>query len=330
MKSYDFIAVGDIVTDAFIRLKDAKVNCDINNDNCTITMRFGDKIPYEQVVEVKAVGNAANASVSAARLGLDSALVTDLGDDQHGADIVNKLREEKVGTDFVTVHPGKTSNYHYVLWYEDDRTILVKHEDFDYRWPTMPAAPAWLYFSSLSENSLAYHQALADYVKVNPEVKLAFQPGTFQIKLGAKKLQNIYEASEIVFMNTEEARRVLETKETKIEKLLSGLRQLGPKMAVVTDGKAGAYLSTGKGNWFMPPYPDPKPPLDRTGAGDAFASAFTAALALGETPETALAWAPINSMSVVQYVGAQEGLLTRSQLLDHLAKAPANYQPKKL
>ncbi|OHA57554.1 MAG: hypothetical protein A2114_01315 [Candidatus Vogelbacteria bacterium GWA1_51_14] len=330
MKSYDFIAVGDIVTDAFIRLKDAKVNCDINDDNCTITMRFGDKIPYEQVMEVKAVGNAANASVAAARLGLDSALVTDLGDDQHGADIVDKLRAEKVGTDFVTVHPGKTSNYHYVLWYEDDRTILVKHEEFDYRWPTIPAAPAWLYFSSLSENSLAYHQALADYVKANPEVKLAFQPGTFQIKLGAKKLQNIYEASEIVFMNTEEARRVLETKETDVKKLLTSLRQLGPKMAVVTDGKAGAYLATDEGNWFIPPYPDPKPPLDRTGAGDAFASTFTAALALGETPETALTWAPINSMSVVQYVGAQEGLLTKSQLLDYLAKAPADYHPKKL
>jgi len=330
MKSYDFIAVGDIVTDAFIRLKDAKVNCDINDDNCTITMRFGDKIPYEQVMEVKAVGNAANASVAAARLGLDSALVTDLGDDQHGADIVDKLRAEQVSTDFVTVHPGKNSNYHYVLWYEDDRTILVKHEDFDYRWPAMPAPPAWLYFSSLGEDSLAYHQALADYIKANPEVKLAFQPGTFQIKLGAKKLKNIYQASEIVFMNTEEARRVLETTEIEIEKLLAGLRQLGPKMAVITDGKAGAYLATDKGNWFMPPYPDPKPPLDRTGAGDAFASTFAAALALGETPETALTWAPINSMSVVQYVGAQEGLLTKSQLLDYLARAPADYRPKKL
>lgn len=329
MKSYDFIAIGDIVTDAFIRLKDAKVNCDINNDNCTISMRFGDKIPYEKVIEVKAVGNAPNASVSAARLGLDSALITDLGDDQHGADMVEKLRGEKVGTDFVTVHPGKTSNYHYVLWYEDDRTILVKHEEFDYRWPEIKTAPEWLYFSSLGENSLPYHQVIADYAKAN-KVKLAFQPGTFQIKLGAEKLKAVYEASEIVFMNKEESQRVLNTKETDIKNLLADLRALGPTLAVITDGKAGAYLGTPEGDWFMPPYPDAKPPLDRTGAGDAFASAFTAALALGETPQTALTWAPINSMNVVQYVGAQEGLLTKPQLLDYLATAPANYKPKKI
>lgn len=78
----------------------------------------------------------------------------------------------------------------------------------------------------------------------------------------------------------------------------------------------------------MPPYPDPKPPLQRTGAGDAFSSTFVVALSLGLTVEDALRWAPINSMSVVQYVGAQVGLLTRDQLENYLADAPADYSPK--
>ena len=76
MKKLDFLAVGDIVVDAFIELEDANVSCDINNENCTITMRFADKIPYKDVTVVKAVGNSPNAAVSAARLGLGVALAT--------------------------------------------------------------------------------------------------------------------------------------------------------------------------------------------------------------------------------------------------------------
>jgi ribokinase len=71
----------------------------------------------------------------------------------------------------------------------------------------------------------------------------------------------------------------------------------------------------------MPIYPDIAEPVDRTGAGDAFASTFVAALARGNSIEGALQWAPINSMSVCQKVGAQAGLLTEEKLSDYLQKA---------
>ncbi len=72
-------------------------------------------------------------------------------------------------------------------------------------------------------------------------------------------------------------------------------------------------------------YPDPATPIDRTGAGDAFASTFTSAIALGLSPAEALSWGPINSMSVVQEIGAQKGLLSRAQLEEYLAKRPPEY-----
>lgn len=77
-------------------------------------------------------------------------------------------------------------------------------------------------------------------------------------------------------------------------------------------------------------YPDPADPVDRTGAGDAFASTFTAAIALGFTPAEALAWGPINSMSVVQYIGAQKGLLSRAQLEEFLKNRPAEYKASEI
>ena len=64
MEAYDFVAIGDTVTDCFIKLKDATVTCDIDNENCKICMRFKDKIPYEDVFIVPGVGNAANAAVA--------------------------------------------------------------------------------------------------------------------------------------------------------------------------------------------------------------------------------------------------------------------------
>jgi ribokinase len=77
-------------------------------------------------------------------------------------------------------------------------------------------------------------------------------------------------------------------------------------------------------------YPDNREPKERTGAGDAFASSVTAALALGKPFREALLWGPINSMAVVQEIGAQKGLLTRKELEGFLAQAPAEYKVQDL
>jgi len=118
---------------------------------------------------------------------------------------------------------------------------------------------------------------------------------------------------------------------TDLKALMKGIRALGPKIVIVTDGPLGAYAYDKEDHfWQMPIYPDPNPPYERTGAGDAFASTFTVALALDLPVTDALRWAPVNSMSVVQAVGAREGLLTREKLVEWLAKAPADYLPKQI
>jgi len=331
MQPLDFVAVGDITTDAFIRLKDASVTCDINRENCLICMRFGDKIPYEFVEVVRAVGNGPNAAVAAARLGLASVALTNLGDDQNGKECRESLEKDGVATDYITTHEGKPTNYHYVLWYEEERTILVKHTEYDYRFPKDLPPPKWLYLTSLASNSLPYHEELLAYLGAHPETKLAFQPGTFQMKLGYEKLKGLYARSEVFFCNKGEAQRILgQPDEHGLKNLLAGLCALGPKITVITDGPNGAYAFDGTEYWQIPMYPDPKPPVDRTGAGDSFASTFTIALSLGKSIPEALAWGPVNSMSVVQQVGAQKGLLTRPALERLLAEAPENYRATKL
>jgi len=332
MQNYDFLALGDITTEPFIRLKDAEATCDIQQEHCKICMRFGDKVPYESAEICRAVGNSANAAVSAARLGLDAALLSYIGDDEIGRGDIEELKKNNVHTETMVTVPGYPSNYHYVLWYQAERTILVKHTEFPYKLDMSMPAPKWLYLSSLASNSAEYHDEIGAYLVAHPEVKLVYQPGTFQMKLGIERTKSIYGHTEVFVCNFEEAQRILETTETDFKKLMDMIAALGPKIVCVTDGIKGAYARDVDGtHWYMPIYPNsPSGPLERTGAGDAFTSTFAVALSLGKTVPEALLWAPINAMSVTENVGAQKGLLTSAQIEEYLAKAPADYVPKKI
>jgi sugar/nucleoside kinase (ribokinase family) len=240
------------------------------------------------------------------------------------------LGKNKVDTRFVRINPGKKSNYHYVLWYKEERTILIRHEEYAYHWPhiTKAETPRWVYFSSISKRALSYHDDVADWLDDHPEVYLALQPGTFQMEAGAERLKRLYKRAAVLVLNREEAVTVGGGKHKDVHDLIDKLHQLGPKVVVVTDGPDGAYASDGNQRLKMPLYPDPAAPVDRTGAGDAFASTFVAAAAKGLSLEDALRWAPINSMSVVQKVGAQAGLLSEKELQSWLHKAPASYKPR--
>lgn len=327
-KQIDFLGIGDIVTEPFIRLEDAEAHCDIDTTNCKLSLRFGDKVPYASAEIVRAVGNTPNAVVSASRLGISTALITYIGDDDVGKGNIEELKNNNVNTDFVKKVPGMKSNYHYVLWYDVDRTILVNHTEFPYSFDMSLPAPKWIYLSSLASNSTEYHNQISQYLKMNPEINLAFQPGTFQMKLGVETLKSIYERTTVFFCNVEEAQRILKTDISDKVELMKRLRELGPKTICMTDGINGAYAYDGNEAWFMPVYPHE--PYERTGAGDSFASTVTSALILGLPLQEALRWGPINSMSVVQFVGAQKGLLTREKLEEYLKNAPEDYKPKKI
>jgi len=324
----DVIAIGDIVTDAFIKLFDDQAKTYENEEGKWLAMPFGTKLPFDHVEVLEGVGNASNAAVAFARLGLNAGFVTNVGDDQPGQDMIKALHKEKIDTRFVRVNPDKKSNYHYVLWYKEERTILIKHEEYDYHWPHLRPAetPDWVYFSSISEHALPYHDQVADWLDANPEVKLAWQPGTFQMAAGTDRLSRLYQRAEVVILNREEAVLVTGGDYHNLHDLLDRLHGLGAKVAVITDGPDGAYASNGEERLKMPLYPDPAPPKERTGAGDAFASTFVAALAKGHSLESALQWAPINSMSVVQKTGAQAGLLSEKELEEYLKNAPDWYK----
>ena len=325
MKKYDLIAIGDITNDAFIKLNETSAHANLNNQKTELCLSFGEKLPYDFLKEVNATGNAANASIVAKRLGLNIALITNLGDDEKGVICKNKLESEGINTEFIKTHTGIKTNYNFVLWYKTDRTILVRHENYPYELPDFNP-PEWIYLTSLGENAENYYKEIENYLASNTDVNLAFQPGTFQIKLGVQKLKTIYERTNLLVVNKEEAKKLLETDDDDIKNLLSGLKNLGPKTIIITDGENGAYMLLNDKTLFIPIYKNETLHVDSTGAGDVFAGTMTALMALGKTPEEAFLRAPINANFVMTKVGAQDGILTLDQIEEYLQNAPADYK----
>lgn len=323
------LAIGDVTTDAFIKLKDAHIESKLNSDRSELCIKYGEKIPYEEVTVIPGVGNSANISVCATRLGVQSALLSCIGNDENGEMCLKSLKENGVNTKYIKTEREKLTNYHYVLCFGPDHTILVKHNEFEYNLPNIENV-SWIYLSSLPSNSLSFHEEIVEYLKNHPETKLAFQPGTFQIKFGVEKLKDIYKNTEIFFSNIQEAEDILNIQTKDILTLAKSIEKLGPKIVVISDNSNGAYMYQNEELWHIPTYVNITPPIDSTGAGDAFSGTFISALILGKTPIEALSWGPINAMSVVEYLGSQKGLLGREKIEEYLKNSPEGYKPTKI
>lgn len=326
---FDAIVVGDVVVDAFIKLKDENAKIITEGDQEWLAMPFGKKLQFDEVAILPGVGNSANVAVSFSRLGLNTAFVSNIGDDVFGKQVQDYLTEQGIALDHVKVNPGMATNYHYYLRYGSDRSGLIKREPYVYEMPAISESPKWLFLSATGDDTaLPFHEQLAGWLEANPETKFSFQPSTYHIGFGAEKLARLYQRTEVFVANREEVAEITGKGVQDLHELFDALHALGPKIVLITDGPDGAYLSDGTQRLKMPNYPDPKPPLDRTGAGDAFAAGFTAYLAKGLDAVEALKRAPINSMSVVQQLGAQAGLVTDEEMQHYLEDAPDWYVPE--
>jgi sugar/nucleoside kinase (ribokinase family) len=322
---YDFVAIGDITTDCFIKLREAEELT--SHGVVELCMPFGTKLEYESATEVWGTGNASNAALCVAKLGFSAALVSSVGDDDNGKKILESLRSRGVATDYLTVHKNMKTNYYYILQHGAERTILLKHQPYPKTIPTFSEQPEWLYFSSAGDD--AFQNSVGRYCK-DHGIKLAFQPNTDQIQAGYERLKDVYAATEVFICNKEEAQQIVGTQEADMKKLLTAIRALGPKIAVITDGVNGASIQTDAGSSHVPMYPDPAPPVSRTGAGDVSASTTVAYIGKGLAPQEALMRGMINAAAGVQAIHAQLGTLTPDEIEAWYGKRPSEFAPQAL
>jgi len=305
---FDMISVGDCTLDSLIMIHDAEVNCTLHTDRCMFCVNFGDKIPVDKLHR-KVAGNAANNAVGETRLGLRTAFYTILGNDGTGEFIQKTLKKEKVNLDYVSLDHRKETNSSFVLNFKGERTIFVYHAPRIYNLPKL-AKSEWMYYTSLGPNHSKLNKQIVTYIKKNG-VKLAYNPGTYQLQGGYKKMAEVLKVTYIIFINKEEAARIVGPQHD-IRHYLLAVHKTGPKIVVITDGPNGSFVFDGEKFWQMGILKTPI--IERTGAGDAFASGFIAGLHKYKSIPKAICWGTCNSASVIMKYGPQDGLMTEAQM----------------
>ena len=323
-KKFDCVAIGESLRDVFYLISEATVSCSIHKENCLLCLKYADKIPVEHIVKVPAAGNSSNAAVSMARLGLKTALISWVGKDRAGEHVRDALKKEGVNEKYILIDPTRPTSESTIIDYKGEKTQMVYFQPRVYRLPKLPSCRS-VYYSAMGETHQRPDIELAKQLKKKPDIFFAFQPGTTHIRSGLKPLLPLIERSDLFILNKDEAHELIADGNSPTLTLMQQFRHIGAKTVVITDGPNGAEAFDGKAHWFMPIFPGII--KERTGAGDSFASAMTAALLKGLTLPDALRWGSANSQHVIQFIGPQSGLLTAAEMKSHLRKF-AKIKPK--
>ena len=326
---YDIITIGDAVIDTHVNIDNASVECDVNTRECQLCLDYASKIPITDSFQSLG-GNAANVASGTARLGLKTAIVTTLGKDSNARLIAAELKKSKVDTSLIQYDAKTKTRYSVVLNFRGERTILSYHEERHYKLPKAMPAASWIYYTSLSRGFDDLQDSLLKYLDKHESVKLAFNPGSFQLKNSLNKVLEVLPRTDILIINLEEAERILNTslkKEKTMSALVHKLINLGAKEVVITDAARGATAGTMDEVWSVPVFP--LPVVAKTGAGDAFSAGYLAARDNDHDLRTALTWGIANSAGVISEHGPQKGLLDQKRLQAMINRF-ANIKPKRL
>ena len=314
---FDFIAIGDSTLDVFLQIHEATVSCQINKEQCLFCLEYAEKIPVESVVKIPGAGNASNAAVGATRLGLKCAIVSVLGKDDIGKEILQGWKKAKLSTKYVIIDEKQDTNYSTVLNYKGERTILSHSATRKYVLPEIDGAK-WVYYTSLGPGHEHLETQLLAHLRKNPDQKLCFNPGTQHLRRGLQAIKPVIARADVFIVNKQEAEFLLGDGQRPIHNLLLSFHRLGPKIVVITDGPKGSHATDGTRIWSLGIFEGPV--IERTGAGDSYATAFVSAMHMGmEIPE-AMRAGTANSWSVVQEIGPLKGLLSKTQLKSILKK----------
>lgn len=320
MEKYDLLTIGDASLDVFIVPTESETLCRIDTKECFIALSYGDKIPVKNM-EVSIGGNAANNAVGTKRLGVNCAVVLTLGGDDVGRQIIAKLKNEGVDTTFVFQQPSTTSNYSTIISYSGERTILSYKVPRSYEFPVkLPDVP-WIYLTSMGDTFRAFYNHLMDYLRLNPKINLAYNPGSRQLRANPEDFKDVIARSQIIYVNRQEAEQISKfgKSQGRERELLQALIKMGVSYPIVTDGNNGSYVFDGKK--YLKCNILPVDAHERTGAGDAFGAGCIAALIKGKSFDEALIWGTVNSASVIGYTGSQRGLLKESEVQEWLERA---------
>lgn len=320
--TFDVITIGTTLRDVFLQspyfkvVRDPvhlkKIGFPTGEAEC---FAMGGKVEMEKPIFTIG-GGAGNTAITFARQGFRTAALVKVGNDKSGEDILSELREEKVMPLVAKDRTHATGYSSILLSPGGERTILT------YRGASSSIAKRDIPFTKLNARwgyivpgsiPLSVITSIVKRLKRGGS-RVAMDPSSFYLKMGARKLGPLLRTLDIVKMNREEAALLTGCDYEDEAAIFRKFDALVPGIAIVTDGPRGVAVSDGQRIYRAGIFKE-KELKDRTGSGDAFGSGFVAGLMRKDDIEHAIRLGSANATSVVEHVGAHAGILRKGSLL---------------
>jgi sugar/nucleoside kinase (ribokinase family) len=330
MAKFDLVTVGSCGIDIFLNIHEANKSLKFNKSSQELSLRSGDKIMLDGY-KFSLGHNAANVSVGTSRLGFKTTIFAEVGSDDFSKRIIEQLESEKIDIKNLVYENGD-SNFSVIINFVKERTVFTENIKRDHSFSFKNTSADFLYLTSLSRNWINAYLETMSFVS-NKNIPFAFNPGSIQIEDKDKVIFEIIKKSKILFLNKQEAETLLSKKKSfmqvgekgYIKNLLMEFKKAGGEIIVITDGANGSYCLDERGKFFyLNGYTTNI--IEKTGAGDAYASGFIYAFLQKKETAEAMVFGAINAASTMEKVGAQEGLLTHA-ILEEKVKQLENLKP---
>lgn len=260
-----------------------------------------------------------NVACAASRLGLRTGIVSWIGDDADGRQILADLKHFGVDTRHIMVQPGTSTNYTTVLLDPSgEKAILIVPTSFD-RLDLDPALTAYLQSARLVYCAAYDPEQLKRVANVvhaaGGLVSTDIEPAA---GLADETLADLLAVVDLAFIDakTVSAEDIAET--------AHHWQRLGPELVILTFGAAGSLACAAAGLTRCPAFNVPV--VDTTGAGDCFTAAFLTAYLRQLPLELVLRYASAAAALSIQAYGARRALPTGDQVHTFLADHPAPSQ----
>ena len=308
---FDIITFGSATWDIFLKIDKGNI---LKNDKFSsgsgVAFNLGSKIDINDMY-FSFGGGGMNTAFTFKKQGFNVAYCGSVGADIPGKEIIAEMEKQGIGTEFIQKNENPTNNSVILNIAEDDRTVLSYRgasemlDKEEILWGDM--SPSWFYLAPLSGKLSSLTEDIVDFAKKN-KIKVAINLGNSQIVLGKEKLESILKKVDVLLLNLEEA-SLLTGVDTKDEMgIMRELNRIHPGINTVTKGPEGVLVS--EEDVLFEASSCKIKVVDRTGAGDAFGSAFVCGLIKSNMDiEWAIRLGIANSVSCIKVRGAVNGLL---------------------
>lgn len=224
---------------------------------------------YGSNFEMNLGGKSLNVALTALALSNDVALISRIGNDIFGLEILNKAMKDGLITQYITIDEQAHTGIGHVRVDENGQydTIVINganwnltEEDID-AFISAGYRPKFAIFNFETDINLL-KKIIPKFKQINSQIVINFSPIV-------NNMRDLLNLTDVAVLNLAEAQQILESSESNPEDLLKKLKSLGPKIVVITLGGDGAVAMNSDGLVVKVPAQVAKV-KNTVGAGDGF------------------------------------------------------------